>query len=237
MKKITFLIACLVSLNTIVAQNSDRRRSSYHTENHYYGTSFNYHTDYHNNYAIDYRDAEPIFFVERGIEFYVFPTGDFDFNTGYMTGFRPTRDGFTSRRNTVETERGPRGIIIEHDIYGRVRRVGNVFINYDYYGRVRRIGSIYMYYNSFALNKIGGMRLYYNCHGEIIGVRGFINHYNNYGYNPCPAGYNYYPTHNDNFDSEDDFYFYKKDGSKEKMKPEEIETIKRDKEELKRGNS
>ena len=30
---------------------------------------------------VDYRHAEPIVFVERGIEFYVFPNGEFDFNT------------------------------------------------------------------------------------------------------------------------------------------------------------
>ena len=34
---------------------------------------------------VDYRYADPIVFMERGIEFYVFPNGEFDFNTVVTT--------------------------------------------------------------------------------------------------------------------------------------------------------
>lgn len=224
MRKITFLVASfLVMLNATFAQEirTDRRgNGNGHSNGH------GHHNGHNNYYAIDYRDAEPIIFMERGITFYVFPSGDFDFNTG--------NGSFIARRGGVPTttnieERGIRGIKIEHDYYGRVRRVGNVFINYDYYGRVRKIGSVYMTYNSFALTRIGGMRLFYNYHGEIVGVTGFINgmHYG-YQYNPCPVGYSGGDYHDDEYGEDDDFYYYKKDGSKEKMRQEDIEGIKRD---------
>jgi hypothetical protein len=225
MRKITFLVASFIlMLNATFAQEirTDRRGNG---NGHYNG---------HNNYyAIDYRDAEPIEFRERGISFYVFPNGDFDFNTGNSSYIaRPGGVPTTNLEN-----RGVRGIKIEHDNYGRVRRIGNVFVNYDYYGRVRRIGSVYMTYNSFALTRIGGMRLFYNYHGEIVGVTGFVNGMNyGYQYNPCPAGYNGGDYHDDDYGNDDDgdFYYYKKDGSKEKMKKEDIDGVKKDAVERKR---
>lgn len=233
MRKITFLVASfLVMLNATFAQNARTETDRRGNGHGYYGNGHGngHNTGYYHSYAIDYRDAEPIFFKERGIEFFVFPNGDFDFNTAGNT-YIPRRGGTNTAFGTPNRieERGPRGIRIEHDAYGRVRRVGNVFINYDYYGRVRRIGSVYMSYNSFALTRIGGMRLYYNWHGEIIGVNGFINGYNyGYYYNPCPAGYIGNDFDDDDFENEDDFYYYKKDGTKEKMKKEDIEAVKRD---------
>lgn len=231
MRKITFLVAgFLLMLNAATAQEirTDRRGNG---NGHHNGNGHNGHNDY---YAIDYRDAEPIEFRERGISFYVFPNGDFDFNTG--------NSSYIARRGGVPTttnieNRGVRGIRIEHDNYGRVRRIGNVFINYDYYGRVKRIGSVYMTYNSFALTRIGGMRLFYNYHGEIVGVTGYVNGMNyGYQYNPCPAGYSGGDYHDDDYgnDNDDDFYYYKKDGSKEKMKKEDIDGVKKDAVERKR---
>ena len=229
MRKITFLVASfLLMLNATFAQEirTDRRGNG---NGHHNGNGHNGHNDY---YAIDYRDAEPIEFRERGITFYVFPNGDFDFNTG--------NSSYIARRGGVPTttnieNRGVRGIRIEHDNYGRVRRIGNVFINYDYYGRVKRIGSVYMTYNSFALTRIVGMRLFYNYHGEIVGVTGYVNVMNyGYQYNPCPAGYSGGDYHDDDYGNDDDFYYYKKDGSKEKMKKEDIDGVKKDAFERKR---
>lgn len=229
MRKITFLVAgFLFVLNAATAQEirTDRRGNG---NGHHNGNGHNGHNNY---YAIDYRDAEPIEFRERGITFYVFPNGDFDFNTG--------NSSYIARRGGVPTttnieNRGVRGIRIEHDNYGRVRRIGNVFINYDYYGRVKRIGSVYMTYNSFALTRIGGMRLFYNYHGEIVGVTGYVNGMNyGYQYNPCPAGYSGGDYHDDDYGNDDDFYYYKKDGSKEKMKKEDIDGVKKDAVERKR---
>ena len=94
-----------------------------------------------------------------------------------------------------------------------------------------------MTYNSFALTRIGGMRLFYNYHGEIVGVTGFVNGMNyGYQYNPCPAGYSGGDYDNDDYgnDEDGDFYYYKKDGSKEKMKKEDIDGVRKDAVERKR---
>jgi hypothetical protein len=197
---------------------------------------------------VDYRDAEPIKFMERGIEFYVFPSGDFDFNT------RPddshADDGYyfkaAGRRGTVTVERHPvnYGVRIERDAFGRVRRVGNTFINYDAFDRVNRIGTVYMKYNSFALTQIGGLRIVYDRKRCIVDMYGNVKGYRGgYGYD-YPRGYesprNDYPRNDyprgggyENGHDDDDYYYYKADGTKAKIedssekKEDELERNKR----------
>ena len=184
-------------------------------------------------FYIDYRDAEPIIFKERGIEFMLFPNGEFDFNT------RPIRsrtNGTTGAPRGVYYGTSERGIRIEHDNFGRVRRVGNVYINYDVFGRVKRIGTIYMSYNSFAVTKVGNMRIIYDRRGRIVDVFGFINYANNgYVYNPRGihysggnGGYGYGNDYEDDYGNDNDYYYYKKDGSKAKMTEEDVTEIKRE---------
>lgn len=193
-------------------------------------------------YHVDYRYAEPIVFLERGVEFYVFPNGEFDFNTvsnHYSANPRPRHGAINTTYGAPRTysiNYGPRdrGIRIEHDYMGRVRRVGNAFINYDAYGRVKRIGNVYMRYNSFALTQVGGLRIIYNRRGCIVDIIGFVNyHSTHYHYNPRGNhghGYNFDDDDDyddDDYDNDDDFYYYKKDGSKAKMSKEDINEIKK----------
>ncbi|MCL9771186.1 hypothetical protein NAT47_12255 [Flavobacterium sp. HXWNR69] len=184
-------------------------------------------------YYIDYRDAEPIIFRERGIEFMLFPNGEFDFNT------RPSETRYEiNRTNGAPRSRGyygpsERGIRVEHDNFGRVRRVGNVYINYDAFGRVKRIGTIYMSYNSFAVTRVGNMRIVYDRRGRIIEVYGFINYANN-GYVYTPSGTHYSGGnsggygYDDDYGSDEDYYYYRKDGSKAKMTADDVKEIKRE---------
>jgi hypothetical protein len=222
-KKITLLVVASILLEGSMA---------YASENPVFSDNTN-----RRGFYIDYRDAEPIIFKERGIEFMLFPNGEFDFNT------RPIR----SRTNaTTVAPRGvyygtsERGIRIEHDIFGRVRRVGNVYINYDVFGRVKRIGTIYMSYNSFAVTKVGNMRIIYDRRGSIVDVFGFINYANNgYVYNPRGIHYSggnggYGFEDDDNYGNDNDYYYYKKDGSKAKMTEEDVNEIKRETLEIKK---
>lgn len=230
MKKITFLVVAsillvgnmaLASENPVFSDNTNRR-----------------------GYYIDYRDAEPIIFRERGIEFMLFPNGEFDFNT------RPSGPRYhVNGTNGAPGTRGyygpsERGIRVEHDNLGRVRRVGNVYINYDAFGRVKRIGTIYMNYNSFAVTKVGNMRIVYDRRGRIVDVYGFINHANGgYNYNPgthyssgnghYDDGDDYGDDYGDNY-NDDDYYYYRKDGSKAKMSDDDVKEIKRETLEVKR---
>lgn len=152
----------------------------------------------------------PIEFTERGIRFFVFPNGEFDFSTEASTGngdyFRGTR------LNTTFGAPGHAngGTRIEHDAMGRVRRIGNVFINYDANGRVKRAGTVYMTYNRYFLTQIGGLRLVYDRRGRLIDMIGSVKGrsavaYNGNTYYGPSTGYGY----NDN-----DFYYYRADGTK-----------------------
>lgn len=192
MKKITLLVATVLLVGNIVNATEvntlgEERRARY---------SFD----------------EPISFVERGIEFFVFPNGDFDFNT------RPqdSQGGYfyktAGRRGTVTTARGAvnYGVRIEHDSFGRVRRVGNTFINYDSRDRVSRIGSVYMRYNRFALTQIGGLQIIYNRRGDIVDMIGSIKGYRNQGY----VYYNNHNVYSYQANNDDDYYYYKEDGTK-----------------------
>ncbi|MES2485393.1 MAG: hypothetical protein V4581_05500 [Bacteroidota bacterium] len=209
MKKITFLVAGLLFGSLAVASESMVFSGSTTT---YFVT------------PVDYRNAEPVVFLERGIEFLIFPNGELDFNTQPAT----TNNGHGSRGNsqTNTTYGAPgsynpgQGVRVDHDAKGRVRRVGNVFINYDSMGRVKRIGTVYMSYNSFALAQIGGLRLIYDRLGRIVDTYGYINANNRgYTYNPCNDGYDNgngyngndggYNTGNGN-NSDNDYYYYRK---------------------------
>ena len=183
--------------------------------------SFNY-------YLVDYRNADPVVFMERGIEFMVFPNGEMDFNTQpSTTGGSYYRTAQPSRRaNQNATYGAPgyqnagQGVRVEHDNNGCVRRIGNVYINYDYNGRVKRIGSVYMSYNRFALNQIGLLKLIYDSRGRIVDTRGYVNADNRgYTYQPAYNGngggsYNSntqgnYSNHNNNNNNNNNNYYYR----------------------------
>lgn len=192
-----------------------------------------------------YRYAQPIMFVERGVEFMIFPDGSFDFNTN-LRGQVQTNDNYYYRTSTISTRRGSvnttfgapgtisrvhfsepreRGVIIEHDRDGKVRRIGNVFINYDRFGKIKRAGSIYMSYRgNGTLSQVGGLRVNYNHWGEIVHTSGHVSPFSNScgicGMIACTVNHSYTPIGFDNNDWEDDddFYYYKQNGDLKKQK-------------------
>jgi hypothetical protein len=167
-----------------------------------------------------YSFDEPISFTERGIEFFVFANGDFDFNTrpdDSNGDFNYRKAGQKTSERRIPTNFG---VVIEQDSFGRVRRVGNTFINYDYSDRVSRIGSIYMKYNRFALAQIGGMKLIYNRQGEIIDTFGSIKGRRNgfdYGHSYGYQNTDYSCSTNYSSSNNDDYYYYRNDGTKAKI--------------------
>ncbi|MBU2938683.1 hypothetical protein KO494_03925 [Lacinutrix sp. C3R15] len=182
-----------------------------------------------------YSFIQPIQFVERGVEFLIFPDGSFDFNTNldYTQGdayYRTTNTRTNSRTNTrtrtVNTTFGAPGtrvtytassipnpgVIVTHDSNGKVRRIGNVFVNYNREGQVKRLGSVYINYNRQGmLTQVGGLQIRYDRYGNVIAMTGHVN-FSNQGHNVFN-----YDLHNDwdnnhNDYNNDDFYYYKKDG-------------------------
>ena len=187
MKKITLLVASIFLMGGIVANAADRNDR---------------------RYPVDFRNADPIVFVERGVEFFIFPDGQFDFNTRPSNGEMYYKQ---NRSNAVNKTYGKHanvqyrnyGVKVEHDNRGRVRQVGNVFINYDSRDRIKRVGSVYMTYNRYALERVGGLEIIYNRHGQIVDTYGAVKGDRSYDYNQ---------NSNDN-----DQYYYRTNGSKAKF--------------------
>jgi hypothetical protein len=162
---------------------------------------------------------EPISFMERGIEFFVFANGEFDFNT------RPqdSQGAYffkTAGRRTTNVERGRPvnyGTLIEHDSFGRVRRIGNTFINYDSRDRVNRIGTVYMRYNRVGLLQVGGLKIVYNRRGDIVDTIGSVKGFRNTGYVYNNHQGNQFDDDYSASNSGDAYYYYKTDGTKGKI--------------------
>lgn len=194
-----------------------------------------------------YRYAQPVMFVERGVEFMIFPDGSFDFNTHVIPDLH-TSNHYYYRSTTTTTRRGSmnitfgapgvtnsahystprdRGVIILHDRDGKVRRIGNVFINYDRFGKVKRIGSIYMQYNrgNNRLVQVGGLSVRYNVFGEIIHSFGQVSPFSSNcgicGNIDCTSDHTFSSNvfgNNIDLNDTEDFYYYKEDKKDNKLK-------------------
>ncbi len=203
-------------------------------------------------FATRFNQDEPIQFSERGIDFFVFPNGDFDFNTRPNDSQGDYYFKTAGRRNAEVNGRGLEnyGVRIERDNFGRIRRIGNTFINYDFQDRVSRIGSIFLKYNRFALVQIGGLQLVYNRFGELIDTfgsvksrrySGFTNtyyygngnnsnvYYRNSSNNDCNNN-NFSDSNNfqnnDDIQNEDNHYYFRSDGTKAKIENKTNDSIK-----------
>ena len=170
---------------------------------------------------VDFRNADPIVFMERGVEFYIFADGQFDFNTRpsngdvyYKSGRRNVENRYRNRDNFQNRNYG---VKVERDNMGRVRSVGNVFVNYDAYGRIKRVGSVYMNYNRYALDRVGGLQIIYNRRGQIVDFVGAVNGGRDYQYSQDDCDDN-----NPNYgytqqNSNDDNAYYRTNGGKPKV--------------------
>ena len=168
-------------------------------------------------------------FEARGIEFVVFKNGEFDFNTHPMR--RTRRRSMNSTYGAPHTHyayRHPaRGVRIEHDYYGHVRRIGNTFINYDSRGRVKRIGNVYMAYNHRGLLKqLGGLHIYYTPYGRIAYTRGRIKRNGFHTWHSYETDWNTYDSYNDSIDADEDYEENDDDMYYFKQSPKENKKVK-----------
>ena len=176
-----------------------------------------------------YRYAQPVTFIERGVEFLIFADGSFDFNTDLIS---PRGTGLYFQRNTRRSSinvaigapgasnyhYGARGVLVTHNRLGQVRRVGNVFINYDRYGRIVRVGSVKISYRHGFLRQVGGMRLQYNRKGRLIHTKGFINRSNRGHDVYLNGGYDDFDRWDDDYIDDDNYYYFKQNGKVKKQK-------------------
>ena len=131
--------------------------------------------------AINRYNGQRYIFMEDGIEFSVYPDGEFDFvvpqvisglninlnagavNISYNSGFN--YDAY-----------------VQYDQYGAVIQIGNVPIYYDNWGRIVQAGDIYLNYSNARLVRLGGLNIYYRG-GNFAYANGYINRYNR-SFNP-----------------------------------------------------
>ena len=211
MKKITFLVASIFLIGSGVANATEKINFSHER-----------------GLPVDFRNAEPIVFTERGIEFFVFPDGQFDFNTLPSTG----GDMYykSSKAKSVNKTYGAPsnfrnqnfGVKVEHDNSGKVRRIGNVFINYDANDRIKRVGSVYMTYNRFALEQVGGLHIIYNRRGQIVDFVGSVKGRRAYEYNQNNYDNSNYDYGNNQNSNDEDQYYYRSAGIKTKIQGSKV---------------
>lgn len=211
MKKITFLVASIFLIGSGVANATEK-------------TNFSHER----GMPVDVRNAEPIVFTERGIEFFVFPDGQFDFNTRPSSGsdmyYRSTKAKTVNRTYGAPSNSRNQnyGVKVEHDNSGKVRRIGNVFINYDAYDRIKRVGSVYMTYNRFALEQVGGLQIIYNRRGQFVDFIGNVKGRRAYEYSQNNYGNNDQDYGNNQNSNDQDQYYYRTTGAKNKVQSTKV---------------
>ncbi len=164
-----------------------------------------------------YRFAQPVQFVERGVEFFVFPNGELDFNAissgNYYKRYPHANRTVNKYRGKYRTQRviRPR---VSYDNFGRVVRVGRSYIDYNRYGQIKRIGDIFIRYDHRGLvNQVGGMRVKYNPAGKLIRSNGRVNQLNNWcscDTYECNMNHNHRTYYNDDDDDDDDWEYERK---------------------------
>ncbi|MEX0998252.1 MAG: hypothetical protein WDZ45_14460, partial [Flavobacteriaceae bacterium] len=123
-------------------------------------------------------DGNKFIFVEGGIEFSVFPDGQFDF---VYLGHQGTEVSISTPNVAVNFNSGYNyDAYIQYDSYGAVIQIEDTPIYYDQYGRIVRAGDVTIRYNNRRLVQVGGLYVHYNPYGYYSHYTGYINYYNRY---------------------------------------------------------
>jgi len=143
-----------------------------------------------------------IIFTEGGIEFSVFPDGQFDF---YIQNYGPNVNvSVGSPKFSFSFNSGyDYNPYVQYDEFGAIIQIENIPIYYDYYGRIIQAGNVNINYNNYGyVTRVGGLHVYYDNYNRFFRFSGFINIYNrHYVYRPwhryysVPA-YNYCVVYN-----------------------------------------
>jgi hypothetical protein len=129
-------------------------------------------------------------FVEQGVEFAVFPDGQFDFN---VRDYGPNFSAYADFGNVgISFNTGySYDAYVQYDDFGAVIQIENVPVYYDYYGRIVQAGNVHIRYNNFGrVARVGGLYVHYNRYNRFSYCSGFINVYNrHYVYRPWHTYY------------------------------------------------
>ena len=172
MKRILLMLTALFISSTAVNAATTVKNSSDNTSNYVrgYGNSF--------------------IFAEAGIEFSVFPDGQFDF---YMSNYGPNANAAVNAPGlSISFNSGyDYNPYLQYDEFGAIIQIQNVPVYYDFYGRVSQVGNIFISYNRYGyVSRVGGLNVYYNNYNRFSYCTGFINPFNRfYVYRPWHTYY------------------------------------------------
>ncbi|MDG1397998.1 MAG: hypothetical protein P8P88_06385 [Polaribacter sp.] len=143
-KGILLLLGVFMTVSNVEAKKSDHRPELF---------TLNY-----------YSYANTVNFSERGIDFFVFINGDFDFDINYNRNIRINRD-FRGRIKTIGN------VSVRYDLKGNVTRIGDIYINY-FRNRITSVGDLRVSYDRWGTPKFyGNIRNYYFDNGIRFNVR------------------------------------------------------------------
>ncbi|WP_146090666.1 hypothetical protein [Aureitalea marina] len=129
-------------------------------------------------------------FVEGGVEFAVYPDGQFDF--AYVGGNRGRLnvDYYNSGLNISFNSGYNYDMYVQYDDYGAVIQVENIPIYYDHFGRIVRAGNVDIQYANRRIVRVGGMNIFYDRWGYFSYYTGYISPwYRFYIYRPWHVYY------------------------------------------------
>jgi hypothetical protein len=119
-------------------------------------------------------------FQEEGIEFSIFPDGQFDF---YMTNYGPNlKMSINAGLTSISFNTGyDYNAYVQYDEFGAIVQIEHIPVYYDYYGRVRQVGNVCINYNNFGfVSQVGGLYVHYNRFNRFSHCSGFINIFNRF---------------------------------------------------------
>ncbi|MAP54481.1 MAG: hypothetical protein CL605_06215 [Altibacter sp.] len=121
-------------------------------------------------------DGSAYIFVEGGVEFSVFPDGQFDFvYLGRDRGGNVNVNINTQNVNINFNSGYDYEAYIQYDDYGAVIQIEDIPIYYDEFGRIVQAGSTEIRYNDRRIVRVGGLHVYYNPYGYFSHCTGYIN--------------------------------------------------------------
>ena len=124
--------------------------------------------------TLNFYDGSSYIFVEGGVEFSVFPDGQFDFvylGTGNGVNVNLNAPGVSVSFNSGFDY----DAYVQYDEYGAVIQIENVPVYYDEFGRITRAGSVDIRYTNRRIVRVGGLRIFYNNFGYFDYHTGFIS--------------------------------------------------------------
>ncbi|MGO4911671.1 hypothetical protein [Leeuwenhoekiella sp. W20_SRS_FM14] len=121
---------------------------------------------------VNHTTMSPVIFIERGVEFLVYPDGTLDFNvtpSSTRLNGKYVKEIYYPGNYAVNYGTGAnyRRGYVQYNRNGQVTQIGTINIDYLRNGQVARIGDIPVKYKQGRLDKLGNVKMHYDRSGRI----------------------------------------------------------------------